>query len=51
MVDSTYSVKIGPMMSDDFKVGNGLRRGDGLAPTLFHIALEHVRRWLSVRVE
>jgi hypothetical protein len=51
MEDSTLLVKIGPMMSDGFKVGNGLSQGYGLAPTLFNIALENVRRQLSVRVE
>jgi len=29
MNDSTYHVKIGLMMTDDFKVGNGLKQGDG----------------------
>ena len=38
-------------MADGFKVGNCLSQGHGLAPTLFNIALEHVRRQLSVRVE
>jgi hypothetical protein len=52
MEDSTFVTrKIGPMMSDGFKVGNGLSQGYGLAPTLFNIALEHARRQLSVRVE
>jgi len=38
MEGSTYHVthKIGPMMSDGFKVGNGLSQGYGLAPTLFN---------------
>ena len=48
---STYHVKIWPRMADGFKVGNCLSQGHGLAPTLFNIALEHVRRQLSVRVE
>jgi len=48
---STYHVNIGLMMSDGFKVGNGLSQGHGLASPLFSIALEHVRRQLSVRVE
>jgi hypothetical protein len=51
MKDSTFHVKIGPMISDGFKVGNGLSQEYGLAPTLFNIAFEHVRRQLSVRVE
>jgi hypothetical protein len=47
---SRIKVKIGLMMSDGFKVGNGLSQGDRLAPTLFNIALEHVRQ-LSVGIE
>jgi hypothetical protein len=35
--DFTYHVK---MIADGFKVGNGLKQGDGLAPNLFNIALE-----------
>ena len=35
-------------MNDGFKVGNGLKQGDGLAPTFFNVALEYVIRQLSV---
>ena len=38
------------MMTDGFKVGNGLQNRDGLTPTLFNIALEYVMRQLSVEV-
>jgi hypothetical protein len=48
MNNSTYHVKIGLMATDVFKVGNGLQKRDGLAPTLFNIALEYVMRQLSV---
>jgi hypothetical protein len=47
MEDSTYYVEI---MTDGFKVGNGLKQGDGLAPNLFNIALEYVIRQLSLQV-
>ena len=50
MEDSTYHIKIGTLMTDGFKVGNGLKQGDGLAPNLFNIALEYVIRQLSVHV-
>jgi hypothetical protein len=50
MEDSIYHVKIGTIMTDGFKVGNGLQQGDGLAPNLFKIALEYVIRQLSVYV-
>jgi hypothetical protein len=39
---STYHVTIGPMMNDDFKIGNGLKQRNGLALSLFIIALECV---------
>jgi len=29
MNDSTYHVQIGLMMTDGFKLGNGLKQGDG----------------------
>jgi hypothetical protein len=51
MNDSTYHIKIGQMMTDSFKVGNGLKQGDALAPNLFNIALEHVIRQLSTEVK
>jgi len=49
MENSTYSVKIGIIMTDGFKVGTGLQQEDGLAPNLFNIALEYVIRQLSVQ--
>ena len=49
MENSTYRVKIGTIMKDGFKVGIGLKQGDGLAPNLFNIALEYVIRQLSVQ--
>ena len=33
MENSTYHVKRGTVMTDGFKVGTGLKQGDGLAPT------------------
>jgi hypothetical protein len=49
--DSTYHVKIGTTMTDDFKVRNGLKQGDGLAPPLFNIALEYEIRQLSAQTK
>ena len=37
MNDSTYRVKIGPMIAEGFKLGNGLKQGYGLAPNLFNL--------------
>jgi hypothetical protein len=34
---------------DGFQVGTGLKQGDGVAPTLFNIALEYVIRKLLVQ--
>ena len=47
--NSTYHVKIGTIMTGGFQVGTGLKQGDGLAPSLFNIALEYVIRNLSVQ--
>ena len=44
MNDSFYHVKIEPMMTGSFKVGNGLKQGDGLTPNLFNVVLEYVIR-------
>jgi hypothetical protein len=49
MENSTYHVKIGTIMTDGFKVGTGLKQGDGLAPSLFNITLQYVTRKLSVQ--
>jgi hypothetical protein len=38
------------MMTDGFKVGKGLEKGDGLGPILFNIALEYVTKQMSVEV-
>jgi hypothetical protein len=46
MENSTYYVKGEIIMTDGFRVGTGLRQGDGLAPRLFNIALEYVIRQL-----
>ena len=47
MNDSTYRGKIG-LMTDGFKVENGLKQRDGLASNLFNTVLEYVIRQLSV---
>ena len=38
-------------MTDDIKVGNGLKQRDGLQPNLFYIAMEYVLRYLSLQVK
>jgi len=47
--NSTYCVKTATIMTDGFKIGTGLKQGDGQAPNLFNIALEYVTRQLSVQ--
>jgi len=49
MENSTYYIKIGTIITDGFKVGIGLKQEDGLAPSIFNIALEYVIRQLSVQ--
>jgi hypothetical protein len=44
MENSAYHIKIGTIMTDGFKVGTGLKQGDGLAPNLFNIELKYVIR-------
>jgi len=44
MENSTSYVKIGTILMDGFKVGSGLKQGEGLAPNFFNIALEYVIR-------
>ena len=39
MNDLTYHIKTGLIMTDGFKVRNGLKQGDGLAPNFFNTAL------------
>jgi len=39
------------LITDGFKLGNGLKQVDGLAPNLFNIALKYVIRLLSVQVK
>jgi hypothetical protein len=39
------------MVTDGFRVGNGSKQGDGLAPNVFNIALKYVIRLLSVQVK
>ena len=44
MENSTSYVKTGTIMTDCFKVGSGLKQGEGLAPKFFNIALEYIKR-------
>jgi len=39
------------MIVDGFKLENGLKLGDGLAPNLFNIALEYIIKELSTEVK
>ncbi len=45
--DTNCQVRFGGQLSESFNVENGLRQGDPLAPTLFNLALEKVRRELG----
>jgi hypothetical protein len=49
--DLTYHVKVGIMMTVGFKIGHGLKKGDGLPPDLFNTALECVIIQLSAEVK
>lgn len=49
MIQTTAKVKAQTGVTDPFSVTRGLKQGDGLAPTLFNIALEYVIRKLSVQ--
>ena len=42
MNDSTFHVKIRLMIAEGFKLGNGLKQGDGLAPNLFNLLMPNV---------
>jgi hypothetical protein len=39
------------VITDGFRVGNGLKQGNGLAPNIFNIALKYVIMLLSVQVK
>ena len=39
------------MITDGFRVGNGLKQGDGLAPIVFKIPLRYVIRLPSLQVK
>ena len=51
MNDSTYHDKIGLMITDGFKEGNGLKPGDGLPLNLLNTTMEYVTRQLSVEIK
>jgi hypothetical protein len=51
MEDSTYHLKTRTIITDGFKVGKGLKQGDGLAPNLFTIAMEYAIRQLSIQAQ
>lgn len=40
MEDWNYHAKTGPLKTHDFKVGNGVKQGNGLAPNFYTTALE-----------
>jgi sorting nexin-29 len=44
MCRTKCKVKIGAELTDELLVGQGLKQGDGLAPTLFNLCLEYVVR-------
>jgi len=47
MKNSTYHVKTGTIMTNGFKVGTGLKQGDGLAPNLFNPYPANVENMVS----
>ena len=48
MASTEAQVRIQGHMTEGFVINRGLKQGDGLAPTLFNLALEYVIRKLSV---
>ena len=50
MTGMMAQVKVKAELSETFEVRQGLKQGDGLAPTLFNLALEYVIRKLGVDV-
>jgi hypothetical protein len=44
-------VKIQAQLKEPFKIRQGLKQGDGLAPSLFNVALEYAIRKLTVNVK
>jgi histidinol phosphatase-like PHP family hydrolase len=51
MTDTEAQVKIQAQLTDAFKIRQGLKQGDGLAPLLFNLALEYAIRKLLVNVK
>jgi hypothetical protein len=51
MTDTEAQVKIQTQLTDPFIIGPGLKQGDGLAPSLFNLAMENVIRKLKVYVK
>jgi hypothetical protein len=44
-LNETYSkVRVGKLLSDKFRIQNGLKKGDALSPLLFNFALEYASR-------
>lgn len=51
MDDTVAAVRIQNQLSDMFNISKGLKQGDGLAPTLFNLALEYVIRQMDIGKE
>jgi hypothetical protein len=51
MTDTEAQVKIQAQLTDAFKIRQGLKQCDGLAPVLFNLTLEYATRKLSVNVK
>jgi sorting nexin-29 len=49
--NSEAQVKIQAQLKEPFKIKQGLKQGDGLAPSLFNLALEYAIRKLTVNVK
>lgn len=48
MIDSEAKVRLQEELTNSFKTRQELKRGDGLAPILFNLALEYVIRELDI---
>jgi hypothetical protein len=51
MRNSEAQVKIQAHLTEPFKIRQGLKQGDGLAPSLFNVALEYAIKKLTVNVK
>jgi hypothetical protein len=50
MTETKAQVWIQGQLTEEFEVKQGIKQGDGLAPILFNLGLEHIIRKLSVSI-